>query len=63
MKIFKFVVGREKKGQAVFSTACSFARLRGGMAKLERKDGRADKRSVSARKDWRGRVARLPQGL
>ena len=35
-EIFNFFVGRERKGQAVFS-ACAFARLRGCSAKLERK--------------------------
>jgi len=49
-------MGREKKGQAVFSTAWAFARCRGGRAKLERKDftGGPAKRVRRGGLEWKG---------
>jgi len=38
MKMFRFFVGRERKVQAVFFTACAFVRHRGCRANLKRKD-------------------------
>ncbi len=51
MEIFRFFVGRGRKVQAVFFTACAFARPRGCRTTCRIKTTVADRRSVSV---WGG---------
>jgi hypothetical protein len=63
MEIFRFFVGREKKGQAAFSAACSFARpRRSGKTGTERLP-KWTSGACQLGEDWSERVVRLPQGL